>query len=76
MTTRELPYENAFHNSITYELSLMQRLHTRSVYSILDFLAKCGGFTSAVSSFCVFVVAVVQFNGPLQFLMANLYIDG
>ncbi len=54
--SRELPYLNNFHNSITYEMSLDQTKYFRRVYGILDFLADMGGLFGAISPVCFSIV--------------------
>ena len=42
---------------------------------MLNILAQIGGLQKLVSTFCMAIVIMGQYHGPLQFLMANLYFD-
>ena len=63
VTTRFLPYDNTFWNSITYELSLTRHSYTRTVTTIFDFLGTIGGLFSAISLFFTFCIAAIMYRG-------------
>ncbi len=75
MPSRELPYLNKFHNSITYEISLDRRDYFRRVYGVLDFLADVGGLFGAISPLCFIIVLCFQYRSSYQFVMADLFVD-
>ena len=56
--TRILPYQNLFHNSVTFELSDTRTIFYRTVYSFLDWLRDLGGLYGAISAICIAMVFV------------------
>ena len=71
--TRFLPYNNTFHNAVTYELSNANVTLTRSVYGILDWLRDIGGLWGALYAICVGLVAIIHFQGTNMFLMTEMF---
>ena len=57
--SRQLVYDNLFHNSVTIEISLDQEYTYRKVHGIFDFLAELGGVFGAISSLCIILVSLL-----------------
>ena len=75
LPTRGIPYDNTFHNAITYEVSTTQKRYFRSVYSILDFFSQIGGLLSLFASFCLLIITCLNYFGSFQFLMGESFFD-
>ena len=71
---RELPYENRFQNSITYECSLSQMFYTRRVYNFLDLLADIGGLFSALGPICLACVSFFHDKSIYHYLVNELFL--
>jgi hypothetical protein len=75
MPSRELPYQNFYRNSITYELSLNQIKYFRRVYSLLDVLADMGGLYGAISPLCFAIVLLFHYRSSYQFVLADMFVE-
>lgn len=73
MPTRILPYTNAFHNAVTYELSSRKHIYYRTVYGFLDWLRDIGGLYGSIYAICFGVVFIFQFQGQNMFLMTEMF---
>ena len=67
---RDMPYNNRFHNAITYEVSLVNHTYNRRVVNILDYLSEMGGLFNALKIIFYLVVAGLNYYGSYQYLMA------
>ena len=75
LPTRGIPYNNKYHNMVTYEVSTTHKRYFRSVYSILDFLSEMGGLFTAFGSLCFLVISSLNYFGSYQYLMAESFFN-
>jgi len=57
-SSRLLPYMNKFQNSITFEMSLDQKIYIREVITMLDLLGDLGGLFAAIRPLCFLIVSL------------------
>ena len=72
---RPLPYQNNWHNSITFELTMDRRDYFRKVYGVLDLLSDVGGLFGAISPICGILLVAFNFWSSYQFLMDDLFVE-
>lgn len=69
-----MPYNNTFHNAVSFELNPNRVVYYRRVFSLLNWLAEIGGLIGVSKSVCLFIVATLHYRGVYQFLMADLFV--
>ena len=55
---RNIPYNNLFWNTITYEMNQTRIEYTRIVYGFFDFLGELGGLFGAIQPLFALLVAI------------------
>ena len=70
---RDLPYQNRFQNSITFEISLNRTSYYRRVQSTLDVLGALGGLFGAISPIFMLVVRAFHYRGEYMYLIGELF---
>ena len=61
--TRDMPYNNTFHNAVSFELNPNRVVYYRRVFSLLNWLAEIGGLIGVSKSVCLFIVATLHYRG-------------
>lgn len=70
---REINISQTLQTAIVFEVSRTQKSYFRRVYTIFDLLADVGGLFGSVFPFFAIIVGAVQYYGPHQYVMNDVF---
>ena len=73
LPARELPYDNLFHNAITFEISLTNVVYYRRVYSVLDLMGDLGGLLGALTPLFFGIVKIFHYRSSYMHITGELF---
>ena len=69
---RNIPYNNLFWNTITYEMNQTRFFYKRYVYRFFDYLGEMGGIFGAIMPLFTFFLTIFQYRGTFMHLTSAM----